>query len=90
MERWAVISEDDSLADSLEESENIIFLSPAASKGLEVDHVLLFEPGDWFDAGASSKRLMYVALTRATKTVVIIQHNPELSTILETNGSIKV
>ena len=90
VERWAVISEDDSLADSLEESENIIFLSPAASKGLEVDHVLLFEPGDWFDAGASSKRLMYVALTRATKSVVIIQHNPELSTILETNGSIKV
>ena len=51
-ERWAVISEDDSLADHLEESENIIFLSPAFSKGLEVDHVLLFEPGDWFDAGA--------------------------------------
>jgi hypothetical protein len=90
MERWAVISEDDSLADSLEESENIIFLSPASSKGLEVDHVLIFEPGDWFDAGASSKRLMYVALTRATKSVVVIQHNPESFAILETNSAIEV
>ena len=89
-ERWAVISEDESIAESLKENENMVFLSPSSSKGLEVDHVMIFEPGDWFDAGASAKRLMYVSLTRATKSVVIIQHDPESFSILDTKVAIEV
>jgi DNA helicase IV len=51
----------------------IIFASPSESKGLEVDHLIIVEPSEWYDQSAEMKKLMFVVLTRATKSVTIIQ-----------------
>ena len=46
-------------------------LNPLEAKGLEFDHVIVVEPSAWVDETEESYQLLYVALTRPTKTLVI-------------------
>ena len=57
----------------LDFSRKIILTSPADSKGLEVDHLVIVEPTEWYDQSTEMRKLMFVVLTRATKSVTIIQ-----------------
>jgi len=52
-------------------------LTPRGSKGLEFDRVVLVEPAAIADDGVEGLRALYVALTRATKTLVVV-HAREL------------
>ncbi len=53
-------------------------LTPRAAKGLEFDRVVLVEPAAVVDelGGVDGLRALYVALTRATKTLVIVHAKP--------------
>jgi DNA helicase IV len=53
-------------------------LTPRAAKGLEFDRVVLVEPAAVVDelGGVDGLRALYVALTRATKTLVIVHARP--------------
>lgn len=52
---------------------NVIVIDPWESKGLEVDHLVIVQPNEWFDQTAEMRRLMFVVLTRATKSIQIFQ-----------------
>ena len=77
--RVVVISTDKSLAPQVLEwnISNVQVLTPEDSKGLEVDHTILFQPSRWYKDVGRIRNLMYVVLTRATKSVTIIQHDPD-------------
>jgi DNA helicase IV len=47
-------------------------LTPRAAKGLEFDRVVLVEPAQIATGGVDGLRALYVALTRATKTLVVV------------------
>jgi DNA helicase IV len=48
-------------------------LTPREAKGLEFDHVVVVEPAAIVDEGGDSGlRELYVALTRPTKTLVVV------------------
>jgi DNA helicase IV len=47
-------------------------LTPRAAKGLEFDRVVLVEPSLIAAGGVEGLRALYVALTRATKTLVVV------------------
>jgi DNA helicase IV len=52
-------------------------LTPRESKGLEFDHVVVVEPALIVEEGGSSGlRELYVALTRPTKTLVVVYARP--------------
>jgi DNA helicase IV len=53
-------------------------LTPRAAKGLEFDRVVLVEPATIVDelGGVDGLRALYVALTRSTKTLVIVHAKP--------------
>ena len=52
-------------------------LTPRASKGLEFDHVVVVEPAAIVEEGGESGlRELYVALTRPTKTLVVVHARP--------------
>jgi DNA helicase IV len=52
-------------------------LTPRASKGLEFDHVVVVEPAAIVaEGGESGLRELYVALTRPTKTLVVVHARP--------------
>jgi DNA helicase IV len=57
-------------------SSPIQVLTPRAAKGLEFDRVVLVEPGLIARGGLEGLRALYVALTRATKTLVIVHAEP--------------
>ncbi len=46
-------------------------LHPVEAKGLEFDHVIVVEPCAWVDETEESYQLLYVALTRSTKNLVV-------------------
>ena len=50
----------------------IAVLDAVAAKGLEFDHVVVVEPADLVAANRSGLRLLYVTITRATKTLVVV------------------
>lgn len=53
-----------------------IFLGTAhSSKGLEFDHVFILDDG-WEERSDENRRLYYVAMTRAKKTLTLICHSP--------------
>ncbi|MER7754927.1 ATP-binding domain-containing protein [Kitasatospora sp. NPDC097643] len=64
-----VIAPDD-LADSLDA------LTVAACKGLEFDAVVVVEPAAILDRPGHGARDLYVALTRATRTLTLLHHRP--------------
>jgi superfamily I DNA/RNA helicase len=52
-------------------------LTPREAKGLEFDHVVVVEPALVVEeAGESGLRELYVALTRPTKTLVVVHSRP--------------
>ncbi len=83
-ERVAVITEtrEDFIEKLTDQFENITVLSAEDCKGLEVDHSVVVLPSRWFSSTERMKRLMYVVLTRATKSVTLIQHEPDRFGIL--------
>jgi DNA helicase IV len=57
-------------------SSPIQALTPRAAKGLEFDRVVLVEPAAIAAGGVDGLRALYVALTRATKTLVVVHAEP--------------
>jgi DNA helicase IV len=55
---------------------SIPVLTPRQAKGLEFDHVVVVEPAAIADAGEQGLRELYVALTRPTKTLVVVHLLP--------------
>ena len=52
-------------------------LTPRESKGLEFDHVVVVEPALIVEEGGDSGlRELYVALTRPTKTLIVVHARP--------------
>jgi superfamily I DNA/RNA helicase len=51
-------------------------LTPRQAKGLEFDHVVVVEPAKIAAEGVSGLRELYVALTRPTKTLVVVHARP--------------
>jgi DNA helicase IV len=61
---------------AFDEASPIQALTPRAAKGLEFDRVVLVEPAAIAAAGIDGLRALYVALTRATKTLVVVHAEP--------------
>jgi DNA helicase IV len=59
-----------------EVSSPIQALTPRGAKGLEFDRVVLVEPAQIATGGIEGLRGLYVALTRATKTLVVVYAEP--------------
>jgi DNA helicase IV len=55
--------------------DGIALLSPRRAKGLEFDHVVVVEPA-LIAEGESGLRELYVALTRPTRTLVVVHARP--------------
>jgi DNA helicase IV len=51
-------------------------LTPRQAKGLEFDHVVVVEPAAVADDGDRGLRELYVALTRPTKTLIVVHARP--------------
>ena len=73
----------DALSDLGAESEGTAALDAAVavldatdSKGLEFDHVIVVEPADLVSSDRAGLRLLYVTITRATKTLGIVHAKP--------------
>jgi DNA helicase IV len=73
-ERVAIICGDEQFNNSFSKGQlkNVVCLTPEESKGLEVDHALVLKPNSWYRPTGRLRNLMYVALTRATKSVTIL------------------
>ena len=61
---------------SVEDSFPFPMLTPRQAKGLEFDHVVVVEPAAVADDGDRGLRELYVALTRPTKTLVVVHARP--------------
>jgi DNA helicase IV len=85
--RVVIISDDIRIREAVNNLglSNTVVLAPEESKGLEVDHAIVVSPNRWFNDSVRLNRLMYVVLTRATKSVTIIQHEPDRFGILLPN-----
>jgi superfamily I DNA/RNA helicase len=57
---------------SVDDSFPFPILTPRQAKGLEFDHVVVVEPAAIADGGDRGLRELYVALTRPTKTLVVV------------------
>ena len=51
-------------------------LTPRQAKGLEFDHVVVVEPAAIAEDGEQGLRELYVALTRPTRTLVVVHARP--------------
>jgi DNA helicase IV len=60
----------------VEDSFPFPILTPRQAKGLEFDHVVVVEPAAVADDGDRGLRELYVALTRPTKTLVVVHARP--------------
>jgi DNA helicase IV len=61
---------------SVDDSFPFPILTPRQAKGLEFDHVVVVEPAAIADDGDRGLRELYVALTRPTKTLVVVHARP--------------
>ena len=63
---------------SVFDAATIPVLTPRQAKGLEFDHVVVVEPALIVDEGTGDQGLreLYVALTRPTKTLVVVHSRP--------------
>ncbi len=50
----------------------IAVLDPTSAKGLEFDHVIVVEPAQLVNADRAGLRLLYVTITRTTKTLTVV------------------
>jgi DNA helicase IV len=55
---------------------SVPILTPRQAKGLEFDHVVVVEPAAIAEDGEQGLRELYVALTRPTKTLVVVHSRP--------------
>jgi DNA helicase IV len=62
-------------ADAYDEA-SVPVLTPRQAKGLEFDHVVVVEPAAIAEDGEQGLRELYVALTRPTKTLVVVHSRP--------------
>ncbi|MGX2040255.1 UvrD-helicase domain-containing protein [Methylocaldum sp. MU1018] len=51
----------------------MVLMAAHRAKGLEFDHVLILDGGGWIDGKDEERRLFYVAMTRARKTLTICE-----------------
>ena len=51
----------------------LVLMTAHRAKGLEFDHVLILDGGGWSDANDEERRLFYVAMTRARKTLTVCE-----------------
>lgn len=56
--------------------DEISLLSPTIAKGLEFDHVIVVEPLEIARTELSGLSLLYVTLTRATRTLAVLHQSP--------------
>ena len=72
-------------------SSPIQALTPRAAKGLEFDRVVLVEPARIVDDADEIEglRALYVALTRATKTLVVVHARPLPGVLRESSRSLR-
>lgn len=54
----------------------VAILDATAAKGLEFDHVVVVEPSRLVEPDRAGLRLLYVTLTRATKTLTVVHAEP--------------
>ncbi len=54
----------------------VAVLAPLDAKGLEFDHVVVVEPARLVTADSLGLRLLYVTLTRATRTLTVVHAEP--------------
>src|SRR5438445_2735701 len=62
-------------ADAFDEA-SVPVLTPRQAKGLEFDHVVVVEPAATAEDGEQRLRDLYAALTRPTKTLVVVHARP--------------
>lgn len=55
----------------------LLLLTAHRAKGLEFDHVLILDAGGWTENNDDERRLFYVAMTRARKTLTLCQRQKE-------------
>jgi superfamily I DNA/RNA helicase len=63
-------------ADDAYDESSVPVLTPRQAKGLEFDHVVVVEPAAIAEDGEGGLRELYVALTRPTKTLVVVHSRP--------------
>jgi ATP-dependent DNA helicase RecQ len=51
----------------------LVLMTAHRAKGLEFDHVLILDSGGWQGRGDDERRLLYVAMTRARKSLTICE-----------------
>lgn len=51
----------------------MVLMTAHRAKGMEFDHVLILDDGGWIDACDEERRLFYVSMTRARKTLTICE-----------------
>lgn len=61
-------------ASSERENEPLILMTAHRAKGLEFDHVLILDGKGWSDESNEERRLLYVAMTRARKTLTVCEN----------------
>ena len=54
----------------------IAVLDATDAKGLEFDHVVVVEPAELVSTDRAGLRLLYVTITRATKTLAVVHAEP--------------
>ena len=59
------------------------------AKGLEFDHVIVMDCGDWAWDGDANRRLLYVAMTRARHTLVLLRAEDGRNAYLGDIGSVE-
>ena len=59
------------------------------AKGLEFDHVIVMDCGDWAWDGDDNRRLLYVAMTRARQTLVLLRAEDGRNAYLGDIGSVE-
>src|SRR5262249_19294575 len=70
VERLADLGASSGAADALDAP--IAVLDPTSAKGLEFDHVVVLEPTALVTADRPGLRLLYVTITRTTKTLTVV------------------
>lgn len=70
IDRLADVNASTDATDALDAA--VAVLEPAEAKGLEFDHVVVVEPADLVTADRAGLRLLYVTITRTTKTLTVV------------------
>jgi DNA helicase IV len=74
IERLADVGASSDASDALDAA--VAVLEPAEAKGLEFDHVVVVEPAQLVTADRAGLRLLYVTITRTTKTLTVVHAQP--------------